>query len=1339
MRHRLPNTPSLEKSDPAQPLMKAAQRAAIPAPITSFDGLNSVQSACACVPPDPHGDVGPNHYVQSANSSIKIFDKSGNALNGPNGTTYNSFFSPLGASTPCGNGQNDGDGFVLYDHIADRWVVSDFAFPEGGSVNYQCIGVSKTNDPVSGGWWLYALQIDPANPGYTGDYPKFGLWPDAYYLAVNLFDQSSNFQGVRVFALPRANMINGVGAPNAGAVTFAITPATLGDAYSLVPATFRTGTAPAAGTPEYFMAINSSSNAGTVENQVFTWRFHVDFVTPANSTFGIGVSHVPNGMTTVAGFVDAFTNSSTLIVPQTGTTALLDTLGDKIMTPLVYQNLSATESLWAAHTVNNNQGDTGPTAIRWYQFNVTGGTIPATPAQQQTFNNGNDGLWRWMPSIAVDSQGNMAINYSVSSASTNPAIRYAGRLASDSANTLGQGEATLIQGAGHQTDTSGRWGDYSGMNIDLSDGATFWLTNEYYSSTSASGWNTRIGKFKFISAPIPAAGTATITADSCNSNGVIDPNEIVTVSFAIKNTGSVATSNLVATLQATSDITNPSGPQTYGTIAPGTTVTKSFTFTAGNVSCGSTIAAMLQLQDGATNFGTLSYSFDTGVPNVVFSENFDSVSAPSLPAGWTATNAAGAAPLWVTSNTTPDTIPNDAFIDDPQTVSDKTLDTPGIAIFSANSQLSFRHSYNLENTYDGAVIEISSPNINSGAFTDITNPVVGGSFVTGGYTSAISTNFNSPIAGRQAWTGNSNGYVTTVANLGPNVVGQTIKIRFRMGSDSSNSGTGWRVDTVKVVSGFTCCGGLPVISASPPAVVTGESYSPANGVPDPGETVTVSLSLTNSGNGSTTNLIGTLLASGGVTVPSAPQSYGVMSSGMTVSRPFTFTAKAACGSNLTLSLSLQDGASSLGTVTYTLPVGATTQSFSNATSITIPATGTGSSSGAPASPYPSNIAVSGVSGTVTKVTVTLKGLTHTFPGDVDALLVSPSGQTFIIMSDVIDSSDWSNITYTLDDAASSLIPSSGTPVSGTFKPTNYGTGDVFPAPAPQVAYNSPASAGSATFGSIFNGINPNGTWSLYVVDDASGDSGSMSGGWTLNITTASVVCATGAPVFTNTPPPSPVIVGTPYSFAFTAGGNPAPAFSLTGGQLPPGLSLSSDGKLSGTATSGGGGAYPSISVTASNGIAPNAVQTFSLTTATRASNYIASFGLTGTNAVLTFDYDKDGLTNLMEYALGLDPTVADLSGLPLVTLKNYSGTKYLSMTFHRSSLATDLVYTVQASADLVSWNDLATSAFGGLTTGVGFVGESGSPPDYTVEVRDIVPFDQNNVTTRFLRLQISSP
>ena len=489
----------------------------MPSPILTFAGMNSTQSGCGCLPPDSDGDVGPNHYVNSVNSSIKIFDKLGNPLNGTNGTTYNSFFSGLGAGNPCGNNNNDGDGIVFYDHMADRWVVSDFAFPAfPGTSFWQCIGVSKTSNPVSGGWWLYAIQVDPANPSYLGDYPKFGMWPDAYYLSMNEFSNNTTFNGVRVYALDRNSMVNG---GSAHAIGFSILPANLGNQYSLVPASFRTGNPPPAGQPEWFMDVNSSSVAGTVETQVFVRRFHVDFATPANSTFGVGATHSPDGIITVNGFKDAFNASTSNIVPNGTTTAnqRLDTLGDKIMYPLIYQNRGGTESIYADQTIllATDNTLTGPTAVRWYQFNMTGNTIPATPAQQQDWNNGADGLFRWMPSINVDRQGNVAIGYSTSSTTLNPEIRYAGRLAGDPPNNMSQGEATLITAGGHQTSTSGRWGDYSTMFVDPTDSCTFWHVNEYYTATSSAGWATRIGSFKF---PGCAAATPTLTYSHSHSH-----------------------------------------------------------------------------------------------------------------------------------------------------------------------------------------------------------------------------------------------------------------------------------------------------------------------------------------------------------------------------------------------------------------------------------------------------------------------------------------------------------------------------------------------------------------------------------------------------------------------------------------------------------------------------------------------------------------------------------------------------------------------------------------------------------------------------------------------------
>jgi hypothetical protein len=468
----------------------------IPPPLLTFDGINFTEEGTGHYVPDTNGDVGPNHYVQSVNESFRVFDKSGNPLTPI--TTFNSFFAPLGGGTPCGNHQNRGDPFVFYDQIADRWVITDFAFPLPANSFWECIGVSQTSDP-SGAYFLYALQVDPANPNRLGDYPKFGLWPDAYYLTMNEFTDFTTFNGVRVYALDRASMISG-GPTNA--IGFTIGLAGVRDSMSLVPASFRTGSAPPAGEHEFLLAVDSTF-PGVTLTQVHGWYFHVDFVNPANSTLGVGPDHMPNAEITVEPFVQAWTAETFNLVPQQGTTDKLDTLGYWIMTPVVYQNHNGTESLWASQTVMLNYPN-GPTAINWYQFDVTGGNFPATPVQQQTWSNGNDGLWRWMPSIAVDQNGNTAIGYSISSPNMFPSIRYAGRLASDPLNDLGQGEAIMTNGTGSQTDTGSRWGDYSMTTIDPADGITFWHTNEYYVTTSSFNWFTRVGKFQLPAAsPTP--------------------------------------------------------------------------------------------------------------------------------------------------------------------------------------------------------------------------------------------------------------------------------------------------------------------------------------------------------------------------------------------------------------------------------------------------------------------------------------------------------------------------------------------------------------------------------------------------------------------------------------------------------------------------------------------------------------------------------------------------------------------------------------------------------------------------------------------------------------------
>ena len=184
-------------------------------------------------------------------------------------------------------------------------------------------------------------------------------------------------------------------------------------------------------------------------------------------------------------------------------------------------------------------------------------------------------------------------------------------------------------------------------------------------------------------------------------------------------------------------------------------------------------------------------------------ENFDGVTAPTLPAGWAATNPdPGDGILWVTSTVTPDTAPNDAFIPDQDGISDKVLDRVGVTITSASPMMSFRNNFNTEFSdgtfWDGFVLEVSAPNISGGDFLDITDSHVGGSFVSGGYTGLISDLANNPLAGRMAWSADSGGYINTVINLGPNLNGQTVTFRFRMGTDEAVAAPGVFIDTISI-------------------------------------------------------------------------------------------------------------------------------------------------------------------------------------------------------------------------------------------------------------------------------------------------------------------------------------------------------------------------------------------------------------------------------------------------------------------------------------------------------------------------------------------------------------
>ena len=541
---------------PAQRAAHTSVSAPAPDPVITFKGLD-FNTWGDGHPPDTVGDVGPAHFIQAVNTSIGIFRKSDGVRLAA--FTFNSLWSTAGSGTACDT-NNFGDPTVIYDPLGDRWIVADFAFAGTGTSPpyFECIAVSKTSDPVSGGWWMYAIRTDDAAHPWFADYPKMGIWPDGLYMTANMF-QGNTFREVRVWAFNRSDLESGAAVRNV-VVDLGTTTR-----FSLLPSNMRTAVgAPPGGTPNLLVAESESLFAFEV------FKVHVDY-SGSGSTF-TGPTNVSQASYTVA--------PST--VPSPGNA--LDSLSERLMMQAQYTNIGGNESLWVNHTVRCC-GASSPAGIQWAQLNVTGGTVAATPVQQQLYPSASDGLHRWMGSLAVDKSGDMALGYSVSNSTTNPDIRYAGRLAGDPLNTLPQTEKSMLAGVTRGTQsgscggTCSRWGDYSAMTIDP-DGCTFWYTQEYYETTGLN-WQTRIGSFKF-----PSCGSTkldqTITFGALPAKTFGDPDFAVSatassglaVSFAAAGSCSVVVSTVHITGAGSCTITaSQAGDSTY---SPATDAARTF-------------------------------------------------------------------------------------------------------------------------------------------------------------------------------------------------------------------------------------------------------------------------------------------------------------------------------------------------------------------------------------------------------------------------------------------------------------------------------------------------------------------------------------------------------------------------------------------------------------------------------------------------------------------------------------------------------------------------------------------------------------------------------------------
>jgi hypothetical protein len=449
----------------------------MPAPLENFAGVNNIN---AVIPPDTQGDIGYDpltgrkFYVQWVNLSFAIWDVT---------TTPTRVFGPVAGNTLWKNfggaceQTNNGDIITLYDSLAQRWLMSQFSVTRP---YYQCIAISATADPT-GSWYRYAFLISTDK---MNDYPHFGVWPDGYYLTINQFLNGVSWAGAGVLVFDRTRMLSGQAAGFQYFDLYSVNPNFGG----MLPSDLDGPTPPPAGASNYFMEVDDSSWIGP-QDALRLWRFHVDWNNPSNSTFG--VNGQPNAVLPVASWTPLCPQTIACI-PQNGTTARLDGLGDQLMYRLAYRNFGDHQSLVVNHTVDIGSGQAG---IRWYEVRDPGGA----PSIFQQGTYAPDSLSRWTGSIAMDHLGDIALGYSVSSASTYPSVRYAGRLVNDPLGVLGQAEVSLIEGGGAQTSPTSRWGDYSMLGIDPVDDCTFWYTQEYYAATGSSSWQTRIGAFRFPS------------------------------------------------------------------------------------------------------------------------------------------------------------------------------------------------------------------------------------------------------------------------------------------------------------------------------------------------------------------------------------------------------------------------------------------------------------------------------------------------------------------------------------------------------------------------------------------------------------------------------------------------------------------------------------------------------------------------------------------------------------------------------------------------------------------------------------------------------------------------
>jgi hypothetical protein len=523
-------------------------------------------------PPDTNGRVGATQYVQWNNTSFAVFSKTGALLYGP--AAGNTLFQSLGGV--CAT-HNDGDPVVSYDILAGRWVLSQFVVGASPEFSHQCVAVSQTQD-ATGAYFLYDFVTDPVN---FVDYPKTGVWPDGYYMSGHVFNSTGTaFLAGRIFVFEREQMLKGLPARQlqADLKRYANKPQ-----FGFLPSDLDSLTPPPAGEAAFVIGPHpTSTNRLTSARVAVTWggapRIRLTESLIAETW----------GLPPCVNDTDAGDHRDCVPQPSPATPVdYLDNLDFRLMYRLAYRNFGGNpvqESLVGNVTVNGAPSRPGHGAIRWYEFRNAGSST-TTPTVFQASTYDPDTAYRWMGSIAMDKDHNIALGYSKSSLSVKPSIFITGRLNTDAPNTLGT-EAQVIAGIGVQQGGGNRWGDYSAMTLDPIDQCTFYYTNEYLKTNGAFNWSTRIASYRFPSCTsAPAWGTLTGTVRSSPSNATLSG---VTVTLSNGYAGATNASGVYSILvppgtytamaaDADRNCTSASPANPTVTITSGGTTTRNFT------------------------------------------------------------------------------------------------------------------------------------------------------------------------------------------------------------------------------------------------------------------------------------------------------------------------------------------------------------------------------------------------------------------------------------------------------------------------------------------------------------------------------------------------------------------------------------------------------------------------------------------------------------------------------------------------------------------------------------------------------------------------------------------